>query len=89
MKRLWLLLWRVSRNDLRMLWFFLKHPARPCWLIPAAAGLGLYVVSPLNFATPFVGVLDDLILVPLALHWMLRLLPQHLLQDYARAVSGA
>ena len=48
-----------------MLWFCLKQPARPWWLMPAAVELGLYAVSPLNFAIRFVGVLDDLIIVPL------------------------
>ena len=87
MKRVWLLLWRISRNDLRMLWFFLHHPARPSWLIPVTVLLGLYALSPLNFALPVIGVLDDFVIVPLALHWLLKLMPQHLQEDYARGAS--
>ena len=89
MRRLLLLLWRVSRNDLRMLWFVLNHPARPGWVMPVAVGLGLYALSPLNFAIPLIGVLDDFVIVPLALHWMLKLMPQQLLEDYAAAAPRA
>lgn len=74
-KRLALLFWRVSRRDLRVLWFALRHPARPGWLLPVAIALGLYALLPFNFAIPVLGVVDDLVLVPLALHWLVKLLP--------------
>ena len=76
MKRLLVLLWRVSRSDLRVLWFALRSPGRPGWLLPATLFLGLYALAPFNFAIPILGVLDDFVLVPLALHWLVRLLPQ-------------
>jgi uncharacterized membrane protein YkvA (DUF1232 family) len=82
MRRLMLLFWRVSRTDLRFLWFALRHPARPGWLLPIAIGLGLYALSPLNFAVPLVGVMDDLVIVPLALHWLLTLLPPALRMEF-------
>ena len=72
-----------------MLWFVLKHPSRPGWLIPVTIVMGLYALSPLNFTLPLVGVMDDLVIVPLALHWILKLLPQHMLQDYADAHANA
>ncbi len=75
MKRLVLLFWRISRRDLRVLWFALRHPARPGWLLPVAIALGLYALLPFNFAIPLLGVMDDLVLVPLALHWLVKLLP--------------
>ena len=75
MKRLALLFWRISRRDLRVLWFALRHPARPGWLLPVAIALGLYALLPFNFAIPLLGVVDDLVLVPLALHWLVKLLP--------------
>jgi uncharacterized membrane protein YkvA (DUF1232 family) len=77
-KRLFVLLWRVSRHDLRTLWFALRHPSRPGWLLPVAIVLGLYAASPFNFAIPLLGVVDDLVLVPLVLHWLVKLLPAHL-----------
>ena len=77
MRRLLVLLWRVSRSDLRVLWLALRSPGRPRWLLPATLVLGLFALSPFNFALPVVGVLDDFVLLPLALHWLVRLLPVH------------
>jgi uncharacterized membrane protein YkvA (DUF1232 family) len=76
-KRLTLLVTLV-RGDARRLWFALRHPAAPGWLKWATAALLLYLLSPLDLlpdALPFIGVLDDLVLLPLALHWLLSRLP--------------
>lgn len=75
MRRLLVLLWRVSRGDLRILWLALRSPARPAWLLPATVLLGLYALSPFNFAIVPLGLVDDLVLVPLLLHWMVGRLP--------------
>jgi uncharacterized membrane protein YkvA (DUF1232 family) len=68
-------LWRLGRQDLRLLWFALRHRRRPVWLWPAAALLGLYALDPVNFAIPLVGVVDDFVVLPLLLHLLLKLLP--------------
>jgi uncharacterized membrane protein YkvA (DUF1232 family) len=75
MRRLIILLWRMSRDDLKFLWFALRHPLRPRWLWPAALVLTTYALSPVNFAMPLIGVIDDMIIVPLVLHWLLQRLP--------------
>ncbi len=64
--------WRLAGNDLRLLWFALRHPNCPLWLLPAALILGFYALEPLNFALPILGVVDDFILLPLLLHALLR-----------------
>lgn len=84
MKRLLLVMWRMSKTDLRLLWFALKHDERPGWLLPASVALALYAVAPFNLALPILGVVDDMVLVPLVLHALLKLLPVHLLQSFAR-----
>jgi uncharacterized membrane protein YkvA (DUF1232 family) len=68
-------LWRLVANDLRLLWFALRHRQRPIWLWPVAVILGLYALDPLNFALPLAGIVDDLVLVPLLVHLVVRLLP--------------
>ena len=76
-KRL-LLLWTLVRRDARLLWLALKHPQSPGWLKPAVALMVLYVVSPIDLipdVIPFLGVVDDVVLVPLALRWVLGRLP--------------
>ena len=69
-------LWRMGARELPLLWFALKHPQRPAWLWPAVILLLVYALEPFNFAIPLVGVVDELIIVPLLLHWLLKFLPQ-------------
>lgn len=66
---------RLVAGDLRLLWFALRHQRRPIWLWPVTVVIGLYALDPVNFALPFAGAVDDLVLVPLLLHLMVRLLP--------------
>ena len=84
MKRLLLVMWRMSKADLRLLWFALKHRDRPGWLLPATIGLVLYAIEPLNIAIPVLGIVDDMVLVPLALHYLLKLLSPHILDGFTR-----
>ena len=72
------LLWTLVRGDARQLWFALRHPAAPRWLKIGTVLIVLYLVSPVDLipdAIPFVGALDDLVLVPLAIRWLLKRLP--------------
>lgn len=72
------LLWTVVRGDARQLWFALRHPASPSWLKWGVALIALYLFSPIDLipdVLPFIGVVDDLVLVPLAIRWLLRRLP--------------
>lgn len=71
-------LWRIAGRDLRLLWFALRHPDRPKWLLPVLALLVVYAIEPLNFTLPVLGVVDDFVLLPLALHLLLRCLPQQI-----------
>lgn len=72
------LLWTVVRGDAVALWRALRHPLAPGWLKLAAAGLVLYVLSPIDLIPEFVpllGVVDDIVLVPLAIRFILERLP--------------
>ena len=80
-------LWGVVRHDARQLWFALRHPAAPGWLKAGSALIALYLLSPIDLipdALPIIGVLDDLVLVPLAIRWLLGRLPTHIQADSAR-----
>jgi uncharacterized membrane protein YkvA (DUF1232 family) len=73
-----LLLWTVVRGDARQLWWALRQPAAPSWLKWGTAAIVLYVVSPIDLLPdfiPFLGIIDDVVLVPLAIRWLLRRLP--------------
>lgn len=85
-------LWVLVRGDARRLWYALRHPDAPVWLRPATALLLLYLVSPLDLipdTLPIIGVVDDLVLLPLAVAWMLSMLPGSLRDDIARRFGSA
>lgn len=84
-------LWTLVKGDARLLWFALRHPQAPGWLKLGTALLALYVVSPIDFipeVVPFFGVVDDLVLVPLAVRWLLGRLPAHVREDAQRRARG-
>jgi uncharacterized membrane protein YkvA (DUF1232 family) len=74
-------LWVAVRGDARRLWSALRHPEAPLWLKLGSAGLVLYLISPIDLlpdVLPVLGLVDDLVLIPLAMRWMLNRLPPHL-----------
>ena len=78
------LLWSVIRGDARMLWLALKHPLSPRWLKFAVGAMAFYVVWPIDLipdVIPIVGWLDDAVLVPLAIRWVLDRLPASVRSD--------
>jgi uncharacterized membrane protein YkvA (DUF1232 family) len=79
-------LWRIARQDLGLLWFALRHKRRPVWLWPAVILLALYALEPFNFAIPFLGIIDDFILLPLIVHLLVRLLPYDIRAGYGPSV---
>jgi uncharacterized membrane protein YkvA (DUF1232 family) len=69
-------------KDLHLLWFALVHPRRPSWLVPALVLLALYALDPINFALPFLGAVDDFVIIPMLLHLLMRLLPGDIRSGY-------
>ncbi len=76
-------MWLAFKGDALRLWFALGHPDAPLWLKAGTGALVLYLISPVDLipdVLPVIGVVDDLILVPLAVSWLLRQLPSHIRQ---------
>lgn len=85
------LLWVLLRGDARQLWFALRHPQAPAWLKWGTAAIALYLISPIDLipdVLPFFGVMDDLVLVPLAIRALLKRLPPELKQPAAKQRAG-
>lgn len=85
------LLWTLVRGDARQLWFALRHPNAPGWLKLGTALIALYLFSPIDLipdVLPFIGMVDDLVLVPLAIRWLLGRLPPEIAQAAARRRAG-
>ena len=78
------LLWSLVKGDARLLWRAVRHPQSPGWLKLGTLGIALYLLSPIDVipdVIPFIGVLDDIVLVPLAIRFLLNRLPAHLRTD--------
>ena len=81
-------LWTLVRRDGRLLWYALRHPDAPRWLKPAALGLVLYAISPIDLIPDFIpvlGYLDDVVLVPLGVMLTIRMIPPDLMREYRAA----
>jgi uncharacterized membrane protein YkvA (DUF1232 family) len=66
-------LWQSSGSDLRTLRAALRSSRRPRWLLPALLALAFFALDPLNLALLPVGLIDDLVLLPLLLRVLARL----------------
>lgn len=67
------------RNELVVLWRAFLDPATPLWLKAAMLGVVAYLVSPIDLIPeflPFLGIVDDLVLVPLMVSWIARRVPK-------------
>jgi uncharacterized membrane protein YkvA (DUF1232 family) len=77
--------WALVKVDARVLWYALQHPQSPRWLKLGAVGMVAYLLSPIDLIPdmlPMLGVVDDMVLIPLAMRWLLRRLPASI-RDYA------
>ncbi|GAA4416610.1 YkvA family protein [Quisquiliibacterium transsilvanicum] len=87
------MLWALVRGDARTLWFAVRHPGAPRWLKAGVVLLALYLVSPIDLipdlAVPFIGLIDDLVLIPLAIRWMLRRLPEQVRRDAQQRATSS
>lgn len=84
------MIWLAVRGDAKRLWYALGHPEAPGWLKVGTAAIVLYLLSPIDLIPdmiPVLGVVDDLVIVPMALRWLLSRLPAHI-RAHADARAG-
>lgn len=80
-------IWTLVKGDARLLWLALRHPQAPLWLKLGTLGVAIYVISPIDLVPdfiPVIGVLDDIVLVPLAIRFLLKRLPAFIRADIER-----
>ena len=68
------------RNELITLWRAFTAPGTPLWLKGLMLLVPLYLISPVDLIPdfiPFAGWLDDLVIIPLLVTWLVSLLPQN------------
>ena len=70
------------KRDVVAVWFAARDPATPLAVRLLAAAVAAYALSPIDLIPDFIpvlGLLDDALIVPLGLWWVLRLLPADVL----------
>lgn len=69
------------RTELMMLWRAFMAPETPVWLKGLMLLVPAYLLSPIDIIPDFVplaGWLDDLVVIPLMVSWIVSLLPQRM-----------
>lgn len=69
---------KALKRDGLTLWFALRHPATPWWIKLLIVFVVGYALSPIDLIPDFIpvlGLIDDLILLPVLIGLALRLLP--------------
>lgn len=82
----------IFRKELLTLWRAFRHPATPLPLKAAMLLVPLYLVSPVDLIPdfiPFLGIMDDFIVVPLLISWLVSMLPLEVTGVKVRATANS
>ncbi|MBL8515885.1 MAG: DUF1232 domain-containing protein [Betaproteobacteria bacterium] len=82
---------KLIKRDVLTLWFAMRHPATPLAPKLLAAFTAAYALSPIDLIPDFIpvlGLLDDVILVPLMVAATVKLVPEAVLTE-CRAAAAA
>ncbi|MDH4191058.1 MAG: YkvA family protein [Betaproteobacteria bacterium] len=84
---------RALKHDAYALYYAVRDPRTPWYVKLLAGAIVAYALSPIDLIPdfiPIIGYLDELILLPIALWFALRLVPRQALADArARAAQAA
>ena len=79
------------KQEVTALAYAQRHPDTPWYARAAALCVVAYALSPIDLIPDFIpvlGLLDDLILLPLRIYLVLKLIPEHVISE-ARALASA
>lgn len=82
----------IFRKELGLLWRGFRHPATPGPLKLAMLLVPLYLISPIDIIPeflPFLGLVDDLVIVPLMVNWIAKRLPIEVTGERVRARASS
>ncbi len=71
----------LFRSEVVTLWHAFRHADTPLHLKVAMLLVAFYLINPFDLVPeflPFLGVVDDLVIVPLLVGWIVRRLPAHM-----------
>ncbi|WP_108398197.1 YkvA family protein [Devosia submarina] len=80
----------IFRKELLTLWRAFRHPATPMPLKMAMLLVPLYLISPVDLIPDFIpllGIMDDFVVVPLLMSWLVSMLPLEVTGVKVRATA--
>ncbi len=90
-RRLLLWAWSIKR-DVHALYLAAHDPRVPWYVKAIAIAVAVYALSPIDLIPDFIpvlGLLDEAILVPLAIKAMVRLIPPAIMDEHRAAAAAA
>jgi uncharacterized membrane protein YkvA (DUF1232 family) len=82
----------IFRKELLTLWRAFRHPATPVPLKAAMLLVPLYLISPIDIIPdfiPFLGIMDDFVVVPMLMSWLVSMLPLEVTGVKVRATANS
>ncbi|MBK1662447.1 YkvA family protein [Paracraurococcus ruber] len=83
---------RAIRRDVHALWIAARDPRTPWAARALALGIAAYALSPIDLIPDFIpvlGLLDEAVLLPLAMLLAIRLIPAPLMAEYRAQAAAA
>ncbi len=81
----------IFRKELLTLWRAFRHPATPVPLKAAMLLVPLYLISPIDVIPdfiPFLGIMDDFVVVPMLMSWLVSMLPLEVTGEKVRSTAN-
>jgi len=78
-------------NLIRLYWRCFRDPRVPLWPKTLLLGALAYVALPFDLipdVIPFVGEIDDVVIVVVAARWFMQGCPPEVVREHARAIGG-
>jgi len=83
---------RAIRRDVHALWLAARDPRTPWYAKAFALAIAAYALSPIDLipdVIPILGLLDEAVLLPLAILFAIRLLPPHVMAEHRASAERA
>jgi uncharacterized membrane protein YkvA (DUF1232 family) len=83
---------RAIRRDVHALWLAARDPRTPCCAKAFALAIAAYALSPIDLipdVIPVLGLLDEVLLLPLAIRLAVRLVPPEVMAEHRAAARAA
>ena len=83
---------KTIKRDVHAVYLASRDPRVPWYVKLAAVCIASYALSPIDLIPdfiPIIGYLDDLLIVPVAIYFVIKLIPPEILQEHRMAADAA